>query len=198
MHKIVPIVIPVLKNYEGFTHLMKSLKLQPIAPVVIPNYLINLSVAESWNVGMKDCWFEGYDKCIIANDDTTLISGSVLDLIDGLDKHTVFTFPKENESAFAFFGVNIKLMQKLGWFDTEFSPAYFEDNDAFYRAQLAGMKHKFIDSVQVFHKGSQTQFAPGEKQVVSHERFRELQYRYIQKWGGLPGEETYTVPFGEE
>lgn len=189
-----PLIVPVLNNFEGFTRLVASID-EPIEPIVIKNYIYEYSVAKSWNLGMRRAAAKGYDYAVIANDDTTLDKGKMSMLVDRLNSKTIFSFPRKNGSAFAFFAVNIPLMQKLGGFDENFYPAYFEDNDAYYRSQLAGYSSEWVDSVEIFHKGSQTQFGV-DGQIVSHDRFDQLRDLYVSKWGGIPGNETFTRPFG--
>lgn len=174
---------------------MVSLRNESVQPIVIDNYRKNWSVAGSWNAGIEEAKKNGHKHCIIANDDTILEQGTLTVLTDALDKNTIFAFPQDRGSAFAFFAVNINLMQKLGGFDESFAPAYFEDNDAYYRSKLAGYTSKFLDNVLVHHEVSQTQNHDPNNPVVPSHQFLFLQEYYIQKWGGLPGSETYLTPF---
>lgn len=193
---LTPLIVPVLNNFEGFTRLITSVVGNAIFPIVIPNYESYNSVAGSWNKGLKIASDAGDSVAIIANDDTVLEEGSLDKLIATMiDTNSIFAFPKDAGSAFAFFAVDIQKMQNLGGFDERFSPAYFEDNDALYRAKLAGLNYVFCNEVVVTHEGSATQFRNPQNPVVSHERFRELQELYIAKWGGLPGSEVYITPF---
>ena len=195
MAYLIPLIVPVLNNFEGFTRLVQSLGNEMIMPIVIPNYEVHNSVASSWNKGMSIALEKGFNHAIIANDDTRLVEGSLSTLIHETAHGKIFAFPRDIGSSFAFFAVNIKMMKNLGEFDERFSPAYFEDNDAIYRAKLAKLDYSFSNDVLVEHEGSATQFKNPQNPVVSHEMFRGLQDTYVQKWGGLPGSETYTTPF---
>jgi GT2 family glycosyltransferase len=99
---------------------------------------------------------------------------------------------------FCCFALNPKeAIEKIGYFDSDnFFPAYYEDNDYLYRVKLSEYEFYLYGGLKVHHEGSKTQFWNGEEQrVVSHDAFRANQQRYIQKWGGLPGSETFVLPF---
>jgi GT2 family glycosyltransferase len=91
-----------------------------------------------------------------------------------------------------------QFIKKVGYFDEHFYPAYFEDNDMAYRMQRAGLSDFRRTDAVMFHKGSVTQFWNGEEEgrVVSHEAFRRNERYYQAKWGGGPGQEKFSVPYG--
>ena len=95
---------------------------------------------------------------------------------------------------YSFFGVSRNSVRKLkvleqegaelypGFFDTNFTPAYFEDNDYDRRLHLANMKPATTHSAVYYHLGSQTirndkQLA--EKNVPSFEKNKKY---YAIKW----------------
>ncbi len=92
------------------------------------------------------------------------------------------------------------IVNSVGLFDEWISPnyGYFEDNDYHRRMKLLGFDIRPIESAGVIHVGSSTlkNFSPYEEKI-HHERFRAARDRYIQKWGGLPGEEKFLTPFGK-
>jgi GT2 family glycosyltransferase len=94
-----------------------------------------------------------------------------------------------------------KIINDVGHFDETLSPhyAYFEDNDYHYRMKLKGYDIKSVDGCKVMHENSGTmkKYTPIELKW-HHQKFREAQFRYVIKWGGMPGEEKYITPFGEE
>lgn len=94
----------------------------------------------------------------------------------------------------ALFGISASCVQKVGWFDEMFVPAYCEDNDYVYRARLLGVEVTFIEP-EYAHYGSATIKSSQKFRLandVSHDR--NVKY-YREKWGGVMHEETYTTPF---
>ncbi len=82
-------------------------------------------------------------------------------------------------------------------FDTGFAPAYHEDNDYHRRLQLAGFGDRiFSVPVPYFHEGSGTLKSDPALQARWEAKFQRSQDHYRRKWGGLPGHETLTTPFG--
>jgi GT2 family glycosyltransferase len=82
-------------------------------------------------------------------------------------------------------------------FDEGFQPAYHEDNDYHRRLQLAGLGDRIFGvNLPFLHYGSATIKRSPEAQAAFAPKFAQCQQYYITKWGGLPGAETYTIPFG--
>ena len=93
--------------------------------------------------------------------------------------------------------VNSSTIEKIGWFDEKFYPAYFEDNDYHYRIRMNGFKAVKTNQALYFHFGSRTikdDEKVKEKCNIGYAANREY---YIQKWGGEPGKETFKTPFGK-
>lgn len=83
-------------------------------------------------------------------------------------------------------------------FDEGFIPAYHEDNDFHRRLKLAGFGEKIFGlNVPFLHYGSGTLKANPRMQESWPARFGKCQQYYIEKWGGLPGSETFQVPFNQ-
>jgi len=83
--------------------------------------------------------------------------------------------------------------EKIGYIDVNFFPAYFSDNDYNRRAMLAGVKGCTLPHAAYFHFWSRTihQGSGGSNATFYS---NNAQY-YREKWGGLPGDEAFTVPF---
>ncbi len=89
---------------------------------------------------------------------------------------------------------NPLVLKDIGGYDTNF-PAYFSDNDWYRRLELAGWE-RFNSGVNIGHHGSQTINSDPYLRHVNSVTFPLYRSYYQQKWGGLPGEETYNHPFG--
>lgn len=82
-------------------------------------------------------------------------------------------------------------------FDEGFQPAYHEDNDYHRRLELAGFGDRiFSVCLPYLHYGSGTLKADAQLRATWDQRFAQSQQWYVDKWGGLPGHETYDQPFG--
>lgn len=204
------LIVPVYKNFVGFTELMQSVDV-PVLPIVIPNWQHNTGVSAGWNEGIRQAIEKRCDVAIIANDDIVLAPGTIHKLVTGVWHEgydlvtpantrdaTLATEPAYAESAdFSCFMIEPEsFLSKFGRFDENFFPAYFEDNDMAYRMRLSGGTYRCRVDAGMHHKGSVTQNWEGY-QVVSGSMFECNRAYYVNKWGGVPGHEAYTNPYND-
>lgn len=99
---------------------------------------------------------------------------------------------------YSCFAIGRKYCETIGEFDERFTPAFFEDNDSHYRIRLAG--YEAAQWAPYFHYGSTTIKTDTERhnEIALHGKFEACKRHYIDKWGGEPGQERYTRPFGRE
>lgn len=211
MSSRIGLIVPVYKNFEGFADLMASVD-EPVLPIIIQNWKDNVGVSKGWNSGITIAIRRCCDLALICNDDILFDRGTIhklreslhedqLDLVTPVntrDGHT--TEEKEYHYCPDFSCFMIRpddFVARFGWFDTNFSPAYFEDNDMAYRMRLQGGKAFARTDAGFFHKGSVTQNWDGG-QVVTGPMFRANRRYYVQKWGGEPGMEKYVTPFNDD
>jgi GT2 family glycosyltransferase len=149
----------------------------------------NLGVAKSWNLLCRQI-FSCSDYALILNDDIYL--GKTEEQIAGLlmdcdDQHFIV-----GNNHWCAFLLPAATYFEIGAFDENFFPAYFEDNCYAYRLKLAGklcFKTSFLDPE--IYRNSQTI----QKDMSINNRFLLNREYYMKKWGGLPGEETFIIPF---
>ena len=200
------LIVPVYKNFKGFAELMASVD-YPIIPIIIPNWANNIGVSKAWNKGLSIAIDLGLDKAIVSNDDVTFRRGTIQKLVDGLNHYDLVTdvndrdgFNHDREEYiyspdYACFAVRpTQFVDRAGWFDESFSPAYFEDNDMAYRAKLAGMSQRCRLDAPMLHAGSITQNWEGVPHVTS-EMFEKNKAYYVAKWGSTPRQEIFLTPF---
>lgn len=160
----------------------------------------NLGVAKSWN------WFLQVvpNPMLIVNDDLVFSTDDIKNFYDSYayfnNESSVGLFHSANISPlnmFSCFMLTPECVTKVGLFDEEFYPAYFEDNDYYRRLKLAGFStHAVTTNIQ--HFGSATiKNYDAETMTKHHETFNRNKQRYLTKWGGLPHEESFVTPFGK-
>ncbi len=145
----------------------------------------NLGVAASWNFIIRarpaaNWW-------LIVNADITFGDGDLERLADAMDK------PGPRVAClyeFGAFGINAETVDTVGWFDENFHPIYFEDNDYRRRCHLAGVPVVNLIS-RTRHDNSAT-IASGYARHNDRTFPRNGDY-YAAKWGGPPGQETRTT-----
>lgn len=204
--------VPVMYNFEGLAKLLRSVQGTEMTLYIQDNWNENIGVAAAWNLFLDQAVSDNIDLLIISNDDVIFEEGSLWKAVHAWQDRpedcilmTAHTSIAEDGfhpgvADFCCFAVNPKqVLDEIGYFDSEnFFPAYFEDNDYLYRIKLSKFRNYLYGGLKVQHEGSRTQFWHGEEnRVVSHEAFRDNERRYVEKWGGRPGEETYTIPYGE-
>ena len=107
--------------------------------------------------------------------------------------------PKIVTHGYCWGAVNRELVDLIGFFDDwTLFPIYFDDNDYQRRVELAGAK--FIPyQGGIVHgdngKGSLTIRSDERMLLGNYRTFPMNRQRYIEKWGGLPAQETFTTPW---
>ena len=87
-----------------------------------------------------------------------------------------------------------ELLYEVGYLDENFFPAYYEDNDHRYRMKLAGIEWEYLP-LKYKHAVSATIKRDPAIYAKNQMTFKENGRYYIEKWGGLPGQEKYETPF---
>lgn len=150
----------------------------------------NLGVSASWNA-LCDEIYKEHDYAMILNDDIYI--GRKEWEIENLLLNYKSDFYVSTQDWCAFI-LPKKTYQKVGKFDENIYPAYYEDNDYHYRMKLMACTYMKIPFLNPFvYQASQTIHKdPSLKEFIS----KNKQY-YIDKWGGEPNKETYKKPFNK-
>jgi hypothetical protein len=99
---------------------------------------------------------------------------------------------------FSCFMITQRTIDEVGWFDENFKPGCFEDNDYHHRIHLAGFIAANMANVPHWHRGSQTlKSSVAQVPVITNKAFEANRYYYGLKWGGQPGLETFSTPFND-
>lgn len=159
--------------------------------VIVYTPKVNLGVSASWNLICKDVFYQMHiDNVLMLNDDIYL----------GRTEDEVKDFIIQNSDRFCQSTINWcsmvipRLMfDKIGMFDEEFYPAYFEDNDYAYRMKLVSESAVVSPLLTpVVFNNSMTI----KKDPSLNNNFNKNREYYIRKWGGVPEKETFKTPFG--
>lgn len=182
----------------------------------------NKGVAGSWNQGVALSQEKGFERFLILNSDVLLHQKSIKNLVEVFDRPDVYlasmldisgevivpedifalndkepsVSPGPNFSAFM---IGKKTIEKIGWFDEGFYPAYHEDNEYHYRSKLIAGPMSCIATTEAmfYHFGSRTQNQTPGKPVVPGPLFEKNRAYLVKKWGGAPGFEHFQHPFND-
>lgn len=165
----------------------------------------NRGLAKSWNEGLIDVM--GADVAIIANDDIQATHDDLLILAQSAYEHREagivvcegfnVRMDEKQQLQFAIPAINPIALETIGYFDENFTPIYFEDTDYCRRAALAGVKFYNAGETNIIHTGSATVGTVAELYAQNNVTFRKNLEYYWKKWGGPPGQETFTCPFND-
>ena len=114
------------------------------------------------------------------------------------DVPTVVTGSRDDERLLrgAYMAVNRATVEAVGLYDEwAFWPLYYEDDDYVRRCELGGVDWIEYDG-GIGHDRSIT--IRSDQNAASNNRrtFPECARRYAEKWGGMPGQETFDTPYG--
>lgn len=153
----------------------------------------NLGVAASWNLIIKSTprapWWA------LVNFDLRFAPGDLgrlaafMDEAVGTEKEGVAQL-----ASFAAFGLHPSAIDRAGWFDENFVPAYCEDNDFVWRCQLTGVPIEVLEAGYE-HLGSAVIRSSHHYNNQNNRTYPLNTAYYHQKWGGQMGNEVYTTPF---
>jgi GT2 family glycosyltransferase len=171
-------------------------------------YGANVGCAHSWNVGLHDAYEDGADVVIVCNDDIIFSPGDI-------DKIANKAFHNRDKPYISCAGRDVKVgtpvvtlgyscltfnpitLEKVGYFDQNFFPAYLEDCDLHRRVTLAGLVEGNVADTRVTHLGSNSIDQDQKLFFDNLVSQRNNGLYYISKWGGLNGHETHDTPFGK-
>lgn len=217
---MIGVVIPCLNNFTGLAETIASCKSsRELEFHIIPNWEHHWSVAKSWNHGIRRA--SHCDYILIVNDDISLSDVSIDRLAtylaqnpqtalvsasdvrdEGISNLGVRDFrPAERYELlpsphFSCFMVTNKLLDQVGEFDENFTPAYYEDNDMTRRIVLSEYEIGRLYCAPFYHHGSVTRYKKGVSDA-DHAAFDRNRQYFMQKWGGDKDQETFATPFND-
>jgi hypothetical protein len=157
-----------------------------------PRY--NLGCSASWNLILMQAIARGCEFCYVGSNDTISEPGELAKLVQ------VPRPPEEGMwmgCGFNFFCLRVAVIPIVGWFDENFYPGYFEDNDWVYRCSLASVGIG-QPAIRMRHLGSQTVASDAICAQGNSRTFSANGAYYYAKWGGGPGGEKFKHPHNRE
>lgn len=207
------------RTRQAIDHIMATSSVKPTQIVVIDNSEIGAAVLElddltykynnvhiipraenilsgAWNDIMN---LYRDDYVILANDDVLPHSRSIEALVKTAKNRpdiAIINGAAESGNAYSFFLPRWWAYVKIGPFDTNFKPAYFEDNDWDRRKDLLGLK-RITEPLATFdHVGSATIKDFNQAQMLrQHKAFQDNETYFKRKWGDIPTKAYFTIPF---
>ncbi len=153
---------------------------------------LNLGVAASWNRIMEKSIACGHTHTMILNDDIELCRDTQTfhNLINDECPDAFIKFA----GTWCSFILPNEMFKAVGPFDTNFYPAYFEDNDYSRRIQLKGFEIVEREEMRpTLYRNSMTI----ARDPALNQNFDKNRHYYIYKWGGEPNKELYETPFNQ-
>lgn len=180
--------------------------------VIIHDYRENRGLSRSWNDGIIEGYDGGADVVMLVNDDITFNHGDFFTIVSAAIEHRecfivscggtdVASGNKVNSFGYACVALNPIALEKVGYFDENLKPAYFEDCDYAVRAQRAGVVEFNCPGTNIIHVGSATaRFSSPDILGKIRRGFSRNMAYYHLKWGGwdgAPQKEQYDHPFND-
>lgn len=157
----------------------------------------NLGCSKSWNWFIKNV----PQLRIIINNDIEFFPDTIEKIVEGYitNQESAIIAPQYNagvDETFSCFTMTDKVINEVGLFDEEFTPAYYEDSDYKYRCRLKNLPITLIQEAGYHHHHCATTHRFTPEQLQNHYNLtHKNSVRFVQKWGGLPGEEKFMTPF---
>jgi hypothetical protein len=157
------------------------------------------SVAGAWNRGIEIAIDAGIGQFHISAVDVRLHADATEKLLRFGERHPetdIWSSTNQSDMLgscvesvemcdFSSFMLRKRTIDRHGWFDREYKPAYFEDNDYVTRVVLGGSIPRKLTSARHMHLGSATIKTDGEAAQEVGALFGANRQRFYAKWKEL-------------
>lgn len=189
------VIIPVLNRFDLLEECISSIDCEVEHLLIVDNsgqYSIpaglyggkatvlnmpaNMGVAGSWNLGIKSFPFAPY--WIIASNDIKYAPGQLQKLSDNSSPDIVI----KTSQAWSSFSIGSNIVKKVGLFDENYHPAYYEDTDYESRMRRLGLGDSCQSkNINVIAYGAATTIQNEERLFNRNIVTNESNYQYWQK-----------------
>lgn len=203
---VVPVVLPSM--WEGFE---RACTLPPETVLLVDNGPepvdgwdgryhrtgTNLGVAGSWNCGARIVLEERLDWLVIASSAFRFGADGGHDFVRGLEGCEVGA--ASSTYGWHLVAISRPYIERVGLFDENFYPAYWEETDYLYRLGLAGLPSPRENGQHWCHIPIEADYG-AKSHAISPEggvtvNFVAQAEYYERKWGGPQGKERFKTPF---
>lgn len=162
----------VIDNGRGMPEIELPEMVQEMTVLSMP---ANLGVATSWNLGIKS--FPFASAWWFSSADTQYLPGALKTLAQVQDDEITLagTFPH-----WQTFAIGSRVVERIGLFDENYHPIYFEDNDYALRASRFGIQTRYLD-IRLRHDNSSTIASDARLAVQNMETFSRNQQYFESK-----------------
>lgn len=192
------IIVDNSETAEGYKSLADLIVKYPCVDIWVRTENI---LSGAWNDVMDYAVAQQDDDVyvILANDDVTPHPDSIKALVDAAVQNpeiAMWNGSGHSGNSYSFFLMQLWAYNRLGPFDENYKPAYFEDNDKDWQIKVAGLIREEVPAATFDHIGSATaNNMSGERKVQHHASFVRNERYFSRKWGGKPGKEQFKIPF---
>jgi GT2 family glycosyltransferase len=196
--RTVKLIVPVLNRYDLLQRMVSSIDYPIEHLLIIDNGLgmdcldlpeciekmtvlsmpSNQGVAGSWNLGIKCFPFESV--WFFSSADTVYLPGALEKLSDASFDAITLTGSFPHWQTFA---IGEDAVRRIGLFDENLYPIYFEDNDYMKRAESAGITISYLD-IPVTHDNSSTISSDPKLAQANNRTFADNQNYFDTKLEG--------------
>lgn len=159
----------------------------------------NVGVAASWNLGMRQAFGLGAEYVTICSTSLRFRDGAhgLCATADVAAERGQWPWGFESMNGWRCVTLTKRTVDEVGWFDEEFWPGYYEDNDYIHRLRLAGLFEPLGGDMglrKIPWVGALEADVVEDAHAIKHVDglsvdFVALERYYVSKWGGKPGEE---------
>jgi GT2 family glycosyltransferase len=171
-------------------------------------HMRNRGLSRSWNEGIHQAYAEGCELVLLVNDDLHFVNegfkeflhfawentGYGLAFLHGLETGGSPLAGRVIEQGFGCCVFTKLALERVGYLDENFWPAYYEDVDYGRRCRLSNVNIISSPKVLIEHERSKTTRDNPDILEKSAEVMRLNEDYYTRKWGP-PYKETFVLPF---
>ena len=213
----------VLNNFKGLAEAIHSVVSKHDTEIFIKDqWRNNRPLAQAWNELAMSAFEKGCDYALICNDDILFSPLCIDKMVDVHMRHDdegvvmvtpnnimlelsnpedilSYYLPEDTPESnsdhpnFSCFLIAPDFFEKIGFFDENFIPAWFEDNDSHYRSKLLGYREICTNLAPMVHYGGvATSLMDNPSSQASHDY-------YLKKWGSVrrDGNEEFKTPYND-
>lgn len=181
---------------------------QPLENPGVLCYQKQVSLAKCWNDALT-VMLHLSDHCLVMNNDIEIrpdmyrllltdgnefVSGVSVDSVDAMNA-PYRNYSQSPHPDFSCFLIHKAVVEKVGWFNEEYYPAYFEDNDYHVRMHRARVRAISINVPFLHHASGTLKHAnPKDKEVIER-GFARNKERFKETYGCYPDSPEYQKLF---